>query len=57
MDKFNELQTLLDGMKTDLLKSYEKGNKAAGVRVRKTLKEISNLIKEIRVETLKEENY
>lgn len=40
MDKFNELKELIAGLEEDVVKFYEKGNKAAGVRLRKGLQEI-----------------
>ncbi len=35
MDKFKELEALVASMSEDVSKFYEKGNKAAGVRIRK----------------------
>jgi hypothetical protein len=49
MEKFNELEALVANMKEDVVKFYEKGNKAAGVRVRKTLQDIKALAQAIRV--------
>ena len=50
MDKFNELESLVTNMKEDVTKFYEKTNKAAGVRVRKSLQDIKALAQAIRVE-------
>ena len=50
MDKFNELESLVTNMKEDVTKFYEKANKAAGVRVRKSLQDIKALSQAIRVE-------
>jgi len=48
MDKFTELEQLVASMKEDVTKFYEKSNKAAGVRVRKSLQDIKALAQEIR---------
>lgn len=50
MDKFNELEAVVAGLKEDITKFYDKGNKAAGVRVRKTLQDIKALAQAIRVD-------
>jgi len=48
MDKFEQLQALLDGMKTDREKFYTKGQNAAGTRLRKELNNIRKLCADIR---------
>lgn len=50
MENFNELKALVANMEEDVTKFYEKDNKAAGVRVRKTLQEIKGLAQTMRVE-------
>jgi hypothetical protein len=50
MEKFNELESLVASMKEDITKFYEKSNKAAGVRVRKTLQDVKAIAQAIRVE-------
>ena len=50
MEKFNELEALVASMKDDITKFYEKSNKAAGVRVRKSLQDVKAIAQEIRVE-------
>lgn len=49
MEKFNELEALIASVKEDAVKFYEKGNKAAGVRVRKALQDVKALAQAIRV--------
>lgn len=49
MEKFNELKVLIAGLEDDATKFYDKGNKAAGTRVRKTCQDIKNLCQDIRV--------
>jgi hypothetical protein len=50
MKKFEELKTLVAELEEDVTKFDEKGNKAAGTRVRKSCQEIKNLCQAIRVE-------
>ena len=50
MDKFTELEVLVASMKDDVIKFYDKGNKAAGVRVRKSLQDIKAIAQTIRVD-------
>jgi hypothetical protein len=50
MDKFTELETLVANMKEDIIKFYDKSNKAAGVRVRKNLQDVKSLAQAIRVD-------
>lgn len=50
MENFNDLKTLISSMEEDVVKFYEKGNKAAGVRVRKTLQEVRTLAQAMRLE-------
>lgn len=52
MDKYNELQAIVLLLKNDIIKNLEKDNHAAGVRLRKNLKQITILAQEIRKETL-----
>lgn len=48
MDKFKQLQSLVQGIEADAIKFYNNGNGAAGTRVRKVLQEIKGLAHEIR---------
>jgi hypothetical protein len=50
MDKYKELETMVTNLKDDVTKFYEKGNKAAGVRIRKSLQDIKALAQAIRVD-------
>jgi hypothetical protein len=49
MEKFNELKELVASIEADAQKFYEKGNGAAGTRLRKGLQDIKNLSQAIRV--------
>lgn len=48
MEKFNHLQEILENMKTDIEKFYDKGQNAAGTRLRKSLNELRKKAAEIR---------
>lgn len=48
MEKFNSLSEILDGMKSDLEKFYQKGQNAAGTRLRKSLNDLRKKAAEIR---------
>lgn len=50
MDLFNELNSVVNEASADATKFYEKGNKAAGTRLRKAMQEIKRLAQEIRVD-------
>ena len=42
MNRYQELETLLESLKDDFRKFFEDGNKAAGTRVRKGMLELKN---------------
>lgn len=48
MEKFEQLQAILDGMKVDLDKFYSKGQNAAGTRLRKELNSLRKLAADVR---------
>lgn len=50
MNRFNQLRDLVMSLEGDFSKFYEKGNQAAGTRVRKGMQAMKNLAQEIRVE-------
>lgn len=50
MDKYNELRDMVSSLEDDFSKFYEKGNKAAGTRVRKGMQDLKKLAQEIRVD-------
>ncbi|MGM0589246.1 MAG: histone H1 [Bacteroidota bacterium] len=50
MSRFDEVSNLVDEMEDDMNKFYNKGNKAAGTRARKSLQELKKLAQEIRLE-------
>lgn len=50
MSRYDEMNDLLDELRPDISKFYDKGNKAAGTRARKTLQTIKKKAQEIRLE-------
>lgn len=48
MEKFNELVQYVQSLETDFHKFYEKGQAAAGTRVRKGLSELRKMCQETR---------
>ena len=49
-NRFQELKDLVDSLEGDFSKFYDKGNQAAGTRVRKGMQELKNVGQSIRVE-------
>jgi hypothetical protein len=50
MNRLEELKQLVATFEEDYVKFTEKGNKTAATRARKTLQDIRNLSKDVRVE-------
>jgi hypothetical protein len=50
MKRFDELRDLVMSLEGDFQKFYDKGNQAAGTRVRKGMQDLKNLAQEIRIE-------
>jgi hypothetical protein len=57
MSRYEDLKSLVEDMESDMDKFYNKGNKTAGTRARKSLQELKNMAQDIRVEiqTMKKE--
>jgi hypothetical protein len=53
---FNELKDSLMEMESDFQKFFDKGNKAAGTRVRKGLMDLRNRMQDIRKEVQEAKN-
>jgi len=49
-ERYGQLTDIVDVAEEDLLKFYEKGNKAAGTRARKSLMKLKKLAHEMRQE-------
>ncbi|MEM6360036.1 MAG: histone H1 [Bacteroidota bacterium] len=56
MSRFSELKDLVDSLEADFDKFYDKGNNAAGTRVRKGMQELKNVAQEIRIEVQNKKN-
>ncbi|HYG36962.1 MAG TPA: histone H1 [Cytophagales bacterium] len=56
MKKFNEIKDLINSLEDDVQKFYDKGNQAAGTRVRKGMQDLKNLAQEIRIEVQGKKN-
>ncbi|KAA8481897.1 hypothetical protein BDE36_4031 [Arcticibacter tournemirensis] len=55
-ERFTELKNLISGIEADADKFYNKGNSAAGTRVRKGLQDVKNLAQAIRLEIQESKN-
>ncbi|GGZ30573.1 histone H1 [Echinicola pacifica] len=56
MSRFTEVKELIDSLEEDFTKFYEKGNKAAGTRVRNGMQAIKTLAQDIRKEVTDRKN-
>lgn len=56
MKRFDELKNLVNGLEGDFEKFYDKGNNAAGTRVRKGMQDMKNLAQDIRKEVQDKKN-
>lgn len=50
MKKFEELKKLIERLEADADKFYNKGNNAAGTRIRKGMQDLKNMAQAIRLE-------
>ena len=50
MKRFEQVRDLVMSLEGDFDKFYDKGNQAAGTRVRKGMQELKNLAQEVRIE-------
>jgi histone H1-like protein Hc1 len=50
MSKYSELKGFVDGLDDDFSKFFDKGNKAAGTRVRKAMQDLKAMAQDIRVQ-------
>ena len=56
MKRFEELKDIVLNAEGDFAKFYEKGNNAAGTRVRKTMQNLKNIAQDIRKEVQAKKN-
>jgi Histone H1-like protein Hc1 len=50
MNRFEEVKNLVMSLETDFEKFYDKGNQAAGTRVRKGMQDLKTLAQDIRTQ-------
>jgi len=55
-DHYSKLVSVVEGLEEDFAAFYEKGNKAAGTRVRKAMQELKSMAQEIRVDVQEKKN-
>jgi|TARA_Y100000389_G_scaffold179523_1_gene193648 hypothetical protein len=56
MEKFEEIKALIESVSEDVDKFYAKGNKAAAVRIRKSMQDVKNLAQELRLHVQETKN-
>ncbi|WP_017259806.1 hypothetical protein [Pedobacter arcticus] len=56
MDKFKELKTLIEGAEAEATAFFDKGNKAAGTRLRNAMQQAKVLAQDIRNEVTAKKN-
>lgn len=56
MSRFSELRGFVESLEDDFAKFYEKGNKAAGTRVRKAMQDLKRKAQDIREEVQQRKN-
>ena len=56
MEKFEEIQALVESVAVDIDKFYKKGNKSAAVRIRKAMQDIKNAAQEVRTNVQETKN-
>jgi len=56
MEKFEEIKALIESVSEYVDKFYAKGNKAAAVRIRKSMQEVKNLAQELRLHVQETKN-
>lgn len=54
--KYDSIKKLIDDIESDIDKFYDKGNKSAGIRLRKKLQEVKLLAQDIRNDILRKRN-
>ena len=56
MQSFEEIKNLVTAADADVVKFAEKGNKAAGTRIRQAMQELKKLAQQVRVEVQESKN-
>ena len=56
MEIFNNIKEIIAEAEDDVSKFYEKGNKAAAVRIRKAMQEVKKLAQDLRIHVQETKN-
>jgi len=56
MQTFEEIKNLVAAAETDVVKFSDKGNKAAGTRLRQAMQELKKLAQQLRIEVQEAKN-
>lgn len=56
MSRFAEIKAMIDSLEGDMDKFYNKNNKAAGTRARKTLQDLKKVAQEVRLDIQNRKN-
>lgn len=56
MRRFSQLKSFVDALEDDFTKFFDKGNKAAGTRVRKAMQDLKKMAQDIRVDVQNKKN-
>lgn len=56
MSRYDDLKNFVEGLERDFNQFYDKGNKAAGTRVRKAMQDLKQMAQDIRVEIQDKKN-
>jgi len=56
MEKFSKVKELIASLEADADKFYNKGNSAAGTRIRKGMQDLKNMAQAIRLEVQESKN-
>jgi len=56
MEKFNQIKEVIAAAEDDFTAFFEKGNKAAGTRVRNAMQELKTLAQDVRQEVTEQKN-
>ncbi len=54
--QYSKLASAVEGLEADFTAFYEKGNKAAGTRIRKGMQELKSVAQDIRVDVQEKKN-
>lgn len=56
MESFEQIKEVISSVEADMAKFMEKGNKAAGTRVRQAMQEVKKLAQQVRLDVQEKKN-